>query len=99
MFLGLKLEFMTHVNARGDGMSEEIRGVTLCGLPDANNALRKALELLKIAVKLLNEVMDCINHVDYYHVCYAVKDSEELLRDIIKDVEKILKKYFNGIDG
>jgi len=96
MSLGLKSGFMTHASVRGDDMSEELGGVTLCGLPDANNALRKALELLKNADKLMNEAVNCINHVDYYNVYYAIKDREDMLRDIIKDVEKILKKYFDG---
>ena len=87
---------MTHANAKGDSMSEELSGVTLCGLPDANNALRKALELLKNADKLLNEAMDCINHEDYYYAYYAIKDREDTLRDIIKDLEKVAKKYFGG---
>jgi len=96
MLLGLRLMFMTHANAKGDSMSEELGGVTLCGLPDANNALRKALELLKNVDELLNEAMDCINHEDYYYAYYAIKDREDTLRDIIKDLEKVVKKYFGG---
>ena len=96
MFLGLRSMFMTHASARGDVMSEELGGVTLCGLPDANYALRKALELLKNANELLNEAMNCINHEDYYYAYYAIKDREETLRDIIKDLEKVVKKYFSG---
>jgi hypothetical protein len=87
---------MTHANARGDVMSEELGGVTLCGLPDANNALRKALELLKNADELLNEAMDCIHGWDYYYAYYAIKDREDTLRNIIRDIERVMKKYFDG---
>ncbi len=98
MLPSLRSMFMTHASARGDVMSEELGGVTLCGLPDANNALRKALELLKNADEMLNEAMNCINHEDYYYAYYAIKDREDTLRDIIKDLEKVVKKYFGG-DG
>ena len=96
MLLGLRLMFMTHANAKGDSMSEELGGVTLCGLPDANNALRKALELLKNADKLLNEAMDCINDWDYYDAFEIIRYNEDVLGDIIKDLEKVVKKYFGG---
>jgi len=79
-------------------MSEELSGVSLCGLPDVNNAVRKALELLKNADKLLNEAMDCINDWDYYNVYKDIRDAEDMLSDIIKDMERIVKKYFDG-DG
>ena len=94
--IGLKIKQNKTYSTPMQAESEKLGGVSLCGLPDANVALRNALELLKIADKLLNEAMDCINHVDYYYVYYAIKDREDMLRDIIKDVRKIIKKYFDS---